>query len=204
MPVPTTKGPGQNDDLTEKLNFSWSVADERESRWERVTASKLAGFVIGSVLFLIVLLKSEPGFVFLLDFANLLFHEAGHPIYGLLNRRFEIYGGTLGQLTFPIILMISFWRKGHPISFAVCWIWLFENFLNIARYMADSRELVLPLVGGGEHDWNEIFARWKILSHDTTIASITRAIGWIGMAAAVLWVIFRSWRDRRASGSLKS
>jgi hypothetical protein len=160
-----------------------------EERWQPVTVSKLIGFGIGVVLFLALVFKSEPGFVFLLDSANLLFHEAGHPAYGLLSNRLAVYGGTLGQLTFPVILMISFWRKGQPISFAVSWMWFFENWLNIARYMADSRALVLPLVGGGDHDWNEIFFRWKVLPHDLYRHDHQkRRMDWNGRSCRVGWL----------------
>lgn len=58
--------------------------------------------------------------------------------------------------------------------------------------MADSRELVLPLVGGGEHDWNDIFFRWHVLSYDHEIAALTRSIGWIGMIAAAAFVAWRA------------
>ena len=165
--------------------------------WEKVTPRRAAGFWFGLGIFFLALVKSEAGFVPILDFANLLFHEAGHPFYGLLSAgRLTVYGGTLGQLTFPLILMVSFWRKGLPISFAVCWVWFFENFLNIARYMADSRALELPLVGSGDHDWNEIFFRWKVLSYDVEIANVTRWIGWAGMCAAGVWILWRAWRGR--------
>jgi hypothetical protein len=178
-----------------------SIASPRDTRWEPLTSARLGAFLIGAAVFLVVILKSEPGFVMILDFANLLFHEAGHPIYGMLSERLTVYGGTLGQLTFPVVLGISFWRKAEPIPFAVSWIWFFENFLNIARYMADARAQVLPLVGSGDHDWNEIFLRWNVLSHDTSIAAITRTIGWIGMAAPVSWIIYRALDDRRKNAA---
>lgn len=129
----------------------------------------------------------------ILDGANLLFHEAGHPAVGLFSQRLMVYGGTMGQLTFPVILAVSFWRKGEAISFAASVIWFFENWLNIARYMADARVQVLPLVGGGCHDWGEIFGRWHVLSHDTQIAAVVRTTGWIGMSAACAWIVWL-WR----------
>ena len=164
--------------------------------WQKIATPHLVGFGIGFALFLVFVLAGEPGFVFLLDHANLLFHEAGHPIVGLFSRRLETYGGTLGQLTFPVLLAVSFWRKGQALSFAAAVIWFFENWLNIARYMADARELELPLVGGGDHDWNTIFTRWNLLSCDTQIAGAVKLMGWIGVVLAVLWVGWRGWRDR--------
>jgi len=167
--------------------------------WADVTTSKLIGFAIGTGLFVLLVLVSESGFVFLIDHANLLFHEAGHPIIGLFSSRLEPYGGTIGQLVFPIVLAVSFWRKDQPLSFAGSLIWFFENWLNIARYMADARAQELPLVGGGDHDWSTIFGRWNVLAYDTSIATIVKFIGWTGMAAVCAWVVWRWYRDRDRS-----
>src|SRR5580692_1995562 len=93
----------------------------------------------------------------------------------------------------------SCWRKREAVSFAASVIWFFENWLNIARYMADARAQVLPLVGGGDHDWATIFGRWRVLGYDTRIAGVVNAAGWAGMFAACLWVIWRWWRSRGAS-----
>jgi len=143
-------------------------------------------------LFILVLLESEPGYVFLLDGANLLFHEAGHMFFGILGDTMELYGGTLGQLVFPIVVICGFWRKGQAVSFAVGWIWFFENCFNIARYMADARAQIIPLVGGGEHDWNNIFTRWDILESDTAVAGIVQICGWIGIALTWGWLAWRT------------
>jgi hypothetical protein len=161
-----------------------------------VPTRKLVAFLIGITIFALLILVSEPGFVFALDSANLLFHEAGHPFVGLFSQRLETYGGTMGQLTFPVVLAISFWRKGEPISFAASVIWFFENWLNIARYMADARAQELPLVGGGDHDWARIFGRWHVLNHDTQIAAFVRTVGWLGMTAACAWVVWLWWIGR--------
>ena len=54
--------------------------------------------------------------------------------------------------------------------------------------MADARAQVLPLVGGGEHDWYHIFSRWGLLDSDTAVASVTHAVGWLGMVGCMLWL----------------
>jgi hypothetical protein len=162
--------------------------------FDNITRSQLIAFLAIAGLFFIILVMSEPGFVFLLDHANLLFHEAGHVFFGLISRRLEIYGGTMGQLVFPVFLAISFWRKGQLLSFASAAFWFFENFLNIARYIGDARALRLPLVGGGEHDWNTILNRWHLLSYDGGIALTVKTIGWLGMIAVCVWVV---WHHRK-------
>ena len=54
----------------------------------------------------------------------------------------------------------------------------------------------LPLVGGGDHDWNTILTRWHLLQYDTRIAAVLRLAGWFGIAATCAWVAWRAWRDR--------
>ena len=172
---------------------------EPPQEWEIVTLPKLFGFGLGVGLLFGAIFYFEPGFIFLVDGANLLFHEAGHPLAGLFSERLETYGGTLGQLVFPCVLAASFWRKGQALSFAGAVIWFFENWLNIGRYMADARRLELPLVGGGDHDWNTIFSRWDVLQYDTRIATGVKTIGWLGMLGACAWVGWRAWHDRHRS-----
>ena len=87
--------------------------------------------------------------------------------------------------------------KGKTLGIAAASIWFFENFFNIARYMADARRLQLPLVGGGDHDWNTIFMRWGVLQYDTRIASVVKVLGWVGIGATCAWVLWCAWRDRR-------
>jgi hypothetical protein len=166
--------------------------------WEPVSAANLIGFMAGFGIFLLAVFHSEPGFIVLLDHANLLFHEAGHPIIGLFSTRLEPYGGTIGQLVFPVVLMASFWRGGQAPGMAAASIWFFENWLNIGRYLADARAMELPLVGGGDHDWNTILSRWGLLRHDLQIAAGIKVLAWVGIATSVGWLIWRAWQDRNA------
>ncbi len=170
-----------------------------QRQWEPMTKDRLLGFSLGFSALLLLIWRSQRGFVFLLDHANLLFHEAGHPIIGLVSTRLEPYGGTLGQLVFPVVLAVSFWRKGEPVGVAAGSIWLFENLFNIARYMADARALMLPLVGGGDHDWNTILSRWGVLQYDTRMAAALNLVGWVGIAVTCTWIFYRAWEDRRQS-----
>ena len=155
-----------------------------------MTAAGLAGFAACA---LVVLWLSHSGerWVFVLDSANLAFHEAGHPLAGLLSARLAVYGGTLGQLAFPVAAGISFWRQRAQLSFAYAMLWLAENLFNISRYMADARTQSLPLVGGGEHDWAEIFGRWGVLQWDTGIAAMVRLAGWLLIGGIGAWLAYR-------------
>jgi hypothetical protein len=127
----------------------------------------------------------------LLDSANLAFHEAGHPLLGLLSERLTVYGGTVLQLFLPAAVAASFWARREAVSFAFALGWLAENLWNVSRYMADARARVLPLVGSGEHDWTEIFLRWDALQSDTTVAGVTRFLGWLLLLGAASWLVRR-------------
>ncbi len=133
------------------------------------------------------------GWVPILDSANLALHEAGHPLTGILSSRLAVYGGTLFQLGFPVAVAVHFHRRGHAAGAAAGAVWLGENLLNVARYMADARVQELPLVGGGDHDWTEIFTRWHMLHLDTRMAGFTRFVAVAADGRAVCR-LFRQWK----------
>ncbi|MDO9054036.1 MAG: hypothetical protein Q7U37_08950 [Gallionella sp.] len=158
--------------------------------WTPVTGWGLGGYVFCALLIL-WLSHSGDRWVFLLDSANLAFHEAGHPLFGLLSERLAVYGGTLAQLMFPLLVLFSFYRQRASFSCACAVLWLGENLFNIAVYMADARTRILPLVGGGEHDWTEIFGRWGVLDWDMGIAGLVRLAGWLLIVGAGIGLWYR-------------
>ena len=139
---------------------------------------------------------SSAAWVPILDSANLALHEAGHPLMGIFSQRASVYGGTAFQLALPIMAAWHSQRVANSAGMAASLVWLGENLLNISRYMADARAQELPLVGGGEHDWTEIFSRWGVLYLDTRIASMTRGIGFLLVIGTMLWLYGR-WRGGR-------
>jgi hypothetical protein len=164
--------------------------------WQAVSASGLAFWAVGYGLLLIALWTDRDGFLPVIDHANLAFHEAGHVFFGLFGRTMNLYGGTLGQFVFPAIAMGIFWTRRETLGFAVGWVWLAENLRYVATYMADARAMRLPLLGGGDHDWRNIFLRWDALAADTSVAAVTNAIAWSGMLSGCAWLIWRWWRLR--------
>ena len=167
------------------------AVDAVEPEWGAVKPGEFWASVAAVGVLFALISFDDDGFLLLLDGANLAFHEAGHIFFGLLGMTLGLYGGTLGQLVFPIIAGVKFWQQRQAVGFALSGVWLFQNFLNIARYMADARAQALPLVGGGEHDWYHIFSRWGLLDSDTTIASMTQTVGWLGMIGCMLWLARR-------------
>lgn len=71
--------------------------------WQMIAAS------LGFGLLFILLKTDDDGFLSVVDHANLVFHEAGHVIFGILGGTMGLYGGTLGQLAIPLIGMAVIW-----------------------------------------------------------------------------------------------
>lgn len=172
------------------------LRDVRDEPLAPVGTGKLLGaLAAGGLLFLLELSSSE-GWVPILDSLNLVFHEAGHPLFGIFGEGVGFLGGTLMQLLVPLLVLGSCWHKRQAVAMGLAGIWFFQNFLNIARYMADARLQELPLVGGGEHDWATLFGWWGLLDQDTAIAGTVRVLGWVGMLGCLAWLGWRWYRDR--------
>lgn len=156
------------------------------SEWKRVSLPALAGGTLAAVAFLIYAVADSDGFLFL-DYVNLPFHEFGHLFFGVLGETAGVWGGTLMQLIIPAGILLYFLVRKETGGVFFSSFWLGENLLNIAVYINDARTLALPLVGGGEHDWNIILGHFGMLRHDHTIAGVVKALGWFIMIAATLW-----------------
>jgi hypothetical protein len=136
-----------------------------------------------------------------LDWVNLPFHEAGHILLLPFGETLHFLGGTLFQLLIPASLILYFILRRSPFSSSLCLWWLGQNCLGISVYMADARDLRLPLVGGGENDWNFLFYQWGLLSEDSVrrVSGATHGAGVLVMMSACLWMIFlalpAAWRE---------
>ncbi|MDH3974743.1 MAG: hypothetical protein OEV42_10740 [Deltaproteobacteria bacterium] len=162
-----------------------------EENWKEISGITLIAWLVAYGLFMAHAITDRDGFL-LLDHVNLPFHEAGHIFFTPLGQTMHFWGGTIFQLLVPVALMVSFWKKRETAGFAFCLFWLGENFINIARYMADARDLSLPLAGGGVHDWNYILADLGLLHKEKAIAGIVKFMGWIIMISAPLWLLVRA------------
>ena len=149
-------------------------------------------------------LVAEPGRGCFLDLVNLAFHEAGHLFLAPFGSTLHFLGGTLGQLAVPLLLAGAFLvvEPVRPLGAAACAWWAGENLVNISIYMGDARDLALPLVGGGDHDWNELLYRFGMLGEESVraVSGGTRALGVTVMVAGLVWVglfaLPAAWRER--------
>ena len=114
-----------------------------------------------------------------LDGVDLIFHEAGHVVFGIFGGFIGILGGTLGQLIVPSGMSIYFALKREFYSASIGLFWLGQSLFNVSVYMKDARTMELPLIGGEDviHDWNYILSNLGLLRYDLNLSA---AVYWIG------------------------
>jgi hypothetical protein len=165
------------------------TAGDVDGRFPAPSGAAVAALLAGTAL----LLRSQLTHGFLaaaLDGADLLFHEAGHPLFSVFGWRFlTILGGTLGQLAFPVLAAVVFARRRETASFAVAVIWIGFNLVNIGTYAADGEARLLPLVGADQdgHDWWNMLGALGLRSSAPGIGRFIRFWGWTLEAVAPAW-----------------
>ena len=163
--------------------------------WKPVSLPGLIAWMIFYCAFLLYAATNQTSFLFI-DNVNLVVHEGGHLLFGWFGYSIGIWGGTLLQWLVPLLLAAFFFVQRETAGYTFCTFFFFENWLYTAAYMADARTMILPLVTVGDaeytiHDWNFIFSQIGLLSHDTTIATAVRLLGWLGMTAAAGSLVYR-------------
>jgi hypothetical protein len=171
-----------------------------EEPWKPVPLWAMLAWLLFYAWFVVYAYRAHGDPLFI-DAANMVTHEAGHPLFGYLGETMHVWGGTILQLLIPAALALSFVRMRELMGTTFCAFLFCENFLGIATYMADARALELPLIsaeGGPDdligHDWNMIFSQLGLLRYDTSIAAAVRFAGFAGMVAVPLWF---AWRARQ-------
>lgn len=187
------------DALAERLPF----LEVFENDWDSVPRLALAAWLVFYAFFLYDAARGS-GLRVMIDLVFVPIHEGGHLLFRFFGEFLYIAGGTFLQLFVPAALAIYFAFRRQAQGTAFCGFFFFEQLLPISVYMADARAQDLPLLTVGDadyviHDWNYLFGRLGLLAHDTQIAAFVRTIGWLGMLATVVWLIWRGLaRDSRA------
>lgn len=187
-----------------KHSYNWKALlipeQQHKSLPEILLKSMLILIVfIYSVMLIFSGLDMSNGTDRIIHLPNLIFHEAGHVIFGFLGKFIGSLGGTLAQLIIPVLGFHQFLIKQRDIFSATIMFWWFgENFIDIAPYVNDARAGVMPLLGGntgqtapyGFHDWQYILTETGLLNFDHYIAWIFHILGSVIMIISLVWSIW--------------
>jgi hypothetical protein len=184
--------------------MDWEFLAPLRENWEPVSRPARLGWLAFYGIFLLYALTDKSHFL-LIDYVFVPIHEGGHLLFSYFGHTLMIAGGTLLQIAVPLMLAIYFTLRRQAPGAAFCSFFFFENFLNIATYMADSRRMELQYITVGdpdfaEHDWLTLFSQCGLLEYDTKIAAAVRAIGWLGMIAVTVWFWWRTKHSPRPQG----
>ncbi|OHE79406.1 MAG: hypothetical protein A3G75_01575, partial [Verrucomicrobia bacterium RIFCSPLOWO2_12_FULL_64_8] len=150
-------------------------------------------------------LGDDPRFI---HNVHLVFHEAGHAIFGVFGNEFlQFAGGTLGQLLMPVVLLVAFrWKNRDAFGAALAAWMLGQSLVDCAPYINDARTLGLTLVGGhtGQevegHDWEYLLTHLNLLHKDVFIAHYVLLAGRWVMALSLLWAALELGRQFQRLG----
>ena len=180
---------------TERLPF----LEVLEEDWDPVPKAVLVAWLFFYSLFLYQAARGQ-GILLLMDGVFVPIHEGGHLLFRFFGEFISVAGGTILQLLVPVLLASYFLFHRQPQGVAFCLFFMFEQLLPISTYMADARAQDLPLLTIGDaedviHDWNFLFGKLGVLDHDIQIAGFVRFLGWLGMIAIVVWLLWRGAHD---------
>jgi hypothetical protein len=135
---------------------------------------------------------------------SLVFHEAGHVLFGFFPRFVMVLGGSATQLLVPLVCLVAFWRRGDRFGAAVGTWWVGQNLVDLAPYIDDARALQLVLLGGRTgaevegHDWEYLLGVLRLMTWDHALARLAHVAGLLVMTAALAWAareLMRRYRD---------
>nr|AKQ02914.1 hypothetical protein [uncultured Microgenomates bacterium Rifle_16ft_4_minimus_37836] len=159
-----------------------------------LTVSKNYGKIFSNLVLLILLVLPSYLLIFrkipyipILDDVNLLIHEAGHVVFNPFGEFISFLGGSLMQLIIPGLFLTYFLMREDSFAVFFCLFWIGENLINISYYLADARNQVLPLVGGGRHDWTYMLSKVNLLNRAKFLGEI---VFWIGGILLILSLVF--------------
>src|SRR5271156_1886112 len=125
-----------------RLPGSWTerlpVLERLEDDWQ---TTPRAAFVVACVFYLLFLLQAARGTgpFLMIDLVFVPIHEGGHLLFRFFGEFLAVAGGTLLQLSVPLMLAAFFIFQRQIPGTAFCLFFFFEQFLPIATYMADAR-----------------------------------------------------------------
>jgi hypothetical protein len=161
--------------------------------------ARVAGLSIMLVLAIMILARgltpSSGGVLAFVHLIDLVFHEAGHVIFGLFGRFLGMLGGSLDQVLIPALCTGYFLWHGRHAAAAATLFWTGESLADVAIYVADGRDMALPLLAEGlTHDWNWILSELSLRNQAPPLGRAVFVVAMLVLATAMALLATDLWR----------
>jgi hypothetical protein len=140
----------------------------------------------------------SSGILSFIRLVDLIFHEAGHIIFGFFGSFIAALGGSLNQVLIPALCAFHFFRQKQIASASAAVFWTGENIIGVAIYVADGRDMKLPLLAEGlTHDWNYLLSELSLRNAAEPLGRLVFVAGVLTLVAAMAllaWDLMRVWK----------
>lgn len=181
----------------------WHVSERVDATRWWLRAALLVGFAIWGLQLIALDHREGEIAASFLHAPLVVFHEAGHVIFGLFGEWLGVLGGTLGQLLMPALLGAALLlRNRDPFGAAIGLWFVGVSLLDVAPYMYDALDPQLMLLTGttgenGPHDWIYLFSSLGWLPKAQAIGTATHRIGAFVVLLAIGWGVSVLWLEHR-------
>lgn len=143
------------------------------------------------------LTMESSGLLSFIRLVDLVFHEAGHVIFGFFGSFIAALGGSLNQVLVPAVCAWHFLRQKQMASASAAVFWTGENVIGVAIYVADARDMKLPLLAEGlTHDWNYLLSELSLRDAAEPLGRLVFVSGVLVLVTAMAllaWDLMRVW-----------
>jgi hypothetical protein len=143
------------------------------------------------------LTMESGGVLSFIRLVDLVFHEAGHVIFGFFGSFIAALGGSLNQVLMPALCAFHFFRQKQVASASAAVFWTGENVIGVAVYVADGRDMKLPLLAEGlTHDWNYLLSALSLRDAAEPLGRLVFVAGVTILTSAMAllaWDLMRVW-----------
>jgi hypothetical protein len=158
--------------------------------------------VLAIMIFARGLTPSDGGVLAFVHMIDLVFHEAGHVIFGFLGRFLGTLGGSLNQVLVPAVCTGYFLWHRQSAATAVALFWTGESLADVAIYVADGRDMALPLLAEGlTHDWNWILSELSLRNQAVAIGRAVFFVAILVLLAAIALLAMDLLRSLSGAGN---
>lgn len=135
---------------------------------------------------------------------NLIIHEAGHPIFGVLGEFIGLLGGSLMQVLVPGVIAGYFFFTRQGFASAIALWWTGQSILDVSFYVKDAQERAIPLLGGEAvmHDWHFLLLKLRLLPYDDVIAGLVFSLGILLYLVAIPLGFYHAYTKPKKSKTL--